>query len=229
MKMTKINAEFEILKVLAHNKEFEQFKMDKATKISYRTILRKLEPMKNKFQVIRFVKFQPSLKGGKDKKIWAITLKGLWIYLSQVKNLSSPEGKKELEQIIKRFPDMLLFFRKWPLFVKAGIQNEMLGYFVGALKSSWLYYRDRIGLLHPSEIPKETFHKIIDLFDDNLGEFLDTLILVDSLFVPKTKEFLKTVYLQDQELTIFVNKILGIAERNQARIEEMKTWINKKV
>jgi len=228
IKKPKNNTESSILNILAHNKEFEQYKLDKTLKISYRTILRKLETMEKNFGIIKLARTEPSKKGGKDKKIYAITLKGLWLYLSEIKQINSPKGKKELEKTINLFPEMLLFFRKWPLFTKSGLQDEMLDYFIEALKSSWLDYQNRIGLLHTSEMQRETFHKILDHFDDNLEEFLDSHTLVDPLLVSGTKERLKIVYLQDQELNIFVNKIIATAERNQSRIKEVKSCLKKK-
>lgn len=228
IKKTKNNTESKILKILAHNKEFEQYKLDKTLKISYRTILRKLETMEKNFGIIKLVRTEPSKKGGKDKKIYTITLKGLWLHLSETKQLNSPKGKKELEKIINLFPETLLFFRKWPLFTKFGLQDEMLNYFIEALKSSWLDYQNRIGLLHTSEMQRETFHKILDHFDDSLEEFLDSHTLVDPLLVSRTKKRLKIVYLQDKELNTFVNKIIATAEINQSRIKEIKSCLNKK-
>ena len=228
IKKTKTNTESRILKILAHNKEFEQYKLDKTLEISYRTILRKLETMEKNFGIIKLVRTEPSTKGGKDKKIYSITLKGLWLHLSEIKQLNSPKGKEEIIKIINLFPEMLLFFKKWPLFIKSGLQDEMLGYFIEALKSSWLDYQNRIGLLHTSEMQRETFHKILDHFDDKLEEFLDSHTLVDPMLVSETKERLRIAYLQDQELNTFVNKIIATAERNQLRIKEIKSCLNEK-
>ena len=136
--------EDKIIAALVFNKEIEQYRLPKETKISYRTILRTLKPLED-FGFIRLVRTEPSQKGGKEKKIYAATIKGIWAYLgTENGNLEKPEGKKKLEHIINLFPDLLLFFKKWPLFVKAGIHEEMLNYFVTALRSSWHYYYEEL-------------------------------------------------------------------------------------
>jgi DNA-binding PadR family transcriptional regulator len=80
----KIKPELKIINALIKNKELEQYKMPKETKLSYRTILRTLKPMENEGYVNE-PRTERSKKGGKEKKIYTLKFKGALTYLSSIK------------------------------------------------------------------------------------------------------------------------------------------------
>ena len=49
--------------------------MPKETGVSYRTVLRTLKPLESQ-GFIKLVRIEPSKKGGKESKIYSLTLKG---------------------------------------------------------------------------------------------------------------------------------------------------------
>ena len=79
----KIKPELKIINALIKNKELEQYKMPKETKLSYRTILRTLKPMENE-NLVNKPRTERSKKGGKEKKIYTIKFKGTLTYLNSL-------------------------------------------------------------------------------------------------------------------------------------------------
>ena len=57
--------------------------MPKETGVSYRTVLRTLKPFESQ-GFIKLVRIEPSKKGGKESKIYSLTLKGSLTYLSSI-------------------------------------------------------------------------------------------------------------------------------------------------
>jgi len=79
----KIKPELKIINALIKNKELEQYKMPKETKLSYRTILRTLKPMENE-GFVNEPRTERSKKGGKEKKIYTLKFKGTLTYLNSI-------------------------------------------------------------------------------------------------------------------------------------------------
>ena len=69
------------------NTELKQYKMPKETGLSYRTVLRTLKPLESQ-GFIKLVRAEPSKKGGKESKIYSLTLKGSLTYLSSIAPIS---------------------------------------------------------------------------------------------------------------------------------------------
>lgn len=111
-----LNPAAKILSLLAVHEEFEQYKIKQETKISYPTILKHIKDLEKR-EYIRLVRTEHSEKGGKEKKIYKITFKGL------VPALMINSSRGELEQIIKSHPDASLTFKKYPLFKKEGLSD----------------------------------------------------------------------------------------------------------
>jgi DNA-binding PadR family transcriptional regulator len=197
--------EIRLLSLLANNKEFEQYKMEKATNLSYPTILKHLKQLEAK-KLLKVVRTEPSEKGGKEKKIYAITLKGLWAYLFAVHKKSLK--RKDLDQIINRFPDFLVTFKKWPLFEKAKIQDRMMYYFLTSLEITWKSVTGAFETIG-DRVEKE-------ITDDYLREWLDD------------REFVSPVFLQDEKLLEVVKKFLVRWERQQKQIMDIKNWLGDK-
>jgi DNA-binding PadR family transcriptional regulator len=78
-----IKPEIKIIKALIKNHELGQYQMPKETKLSYRTILRTLKPLENE-GLITQIRTEPSTKGGKEKKIYSLTFKGILTYLNSI-------------------------------------------------------------------------------------------------------------------------------------------------
>ena len=72
-----------IINALIKNPELGQYKMPTETNLSYRTILRTLKPLENQ-GTIKQIRTEPSTKGGKEKKIYNLTLKGTLTYLKSI-------------------------------------------------------------------------------------------------------------------------------------------------
>lgn len=110
-----IRPELKILSVLAEHREFEQYKLPKETGLSYRTILRYLKPMELE-EWIRLVRTEASAKRGKEKKIYALTPRGLAIALMVSKDMD-----KVIEKQGSALPVML---GKWEYFKSVGLEKE---------------------------------------------------------------------------------------------------------
>jgi hypothetical protein len=78
-----IDPKLRIINALVKNTELEQYKMPEETTLSYRTILRTLKPMENE-DTIKVIRTEMSKKGGKEKKIYVIQLKGFLTYLNSL-------------------------------------------------------------------------------------------------------------------------------------------------
>ena len=57
-------------------KNLKQYKMPNETGLSYRTVLRTLKPLESQ-GFIKLVRLSLQVKGGKENKIYALTLKGV--------------------------------------------------------------------------------------------------------------------------------------------------------
>ena len=126
---TTIRPELKILRVLAEHKEFEQYKLPKETDFSYRTILRYLKPME-KTKWIRLVRTEASEKGGKEKKIYTLTLKGLAIAFKEALEQAQPPDwsvKWDMDKVAKKSGRLLpLVLGKWTYYKSAGLEGEFM-------------------------------------------------------------------------------------------------------
>jgi len=74
-KKSLIKPEIQVLRAFIRNKELNQYRIAKESRLSYRTILRTLKPMESQ-GYIRFVRTEPSSKGSIDSKIYSLAFKG---------------------------------------------------------------------------------------------------------------------------------------------------------
>lgn len=106
-----------ILAVLAKNKEYAQYNMPKAIGKDYRTVLRHLKLLEA-HGLIHLDRTEPARKGGKDRKIYKITLLGL------IEILKIPDVFNNIDIIAQNFPDSLpLIFGKSEFFKTHGFKN----------------------------------------------------------------------------------------------------------
>jgi len=111
-----------IITSLLTKPEMGQYQLPKETKLSYRTILRELTPLKNE-GLIKLVRTEPSIKGGKEKNIFAITDIGLLngLLLKEVRNNTAI-----LRQVAKAHSEKMRIFMYLPEFEKAGVYLQCL-------------------------------------------------------------------------------------------------------
>jgi hypothetical protein len=120
--------------------------MPKAIKKDYRTVLRHLKLLEQ-YEMIRLIREEPAKKGGKERKIFGLTVKGL---LQALKFEFDHEGitLERVEEIAEAYPDSLpLIFGKWKLFRKYRVRRLIFERFA----SSLYYLPNRL-----SEMSQET-------------------------------------------------------------------------
>lgn len=121
-----------ILKLLLENTEFEQYKMKKTIEISYKTIIENLR----RLEYANHVKYrnEKSSAGGRDKKIYSLTIIGL-IEALHLTHKSLTE--KNFDTIAAKHPDMLpLIFGKWQFFEAHGLTKEVIANIKNYLENS---------------------------------------------------------------------------------------------
>jgi len=112
-----------ILVTLLEHKEYAQYDLPKKIGKDYRTVLRHLKEMESRHLII-LTRTEPAKKGGKDRKIYRLTLIGLFIILQE---LSSEELDKKIDEIAKNFAHELpLVFGKWEHFNKHGFREKAI-------------------------------------------------------------------------------------------------------
>lgn len=101
----------QIMELLAEKLELSQYSMAKQLGISYRTVMRRTKELENNTPpLIKFVREEPSIRGGKERRIYALTLNGLFYAL---KNMNLWHN---LDKIAEYYKNELLIFQCWPLF-----------------------------------------------------------------------------------------------------------------
>lgn len=218
---------FKILSLLATHPEFEQYKMKKEVyeeshekkkkvkfpKTSYPTILTHL----GKLEDDGYIKFrtEPSEKGGKERKIYSLTYKGLWLAL----NRNIGRNQEDMETIINTHFDKLLTFKKWPLFKQAGIDKIILLFLEKGLWTleKQIYLTSRI----LPEYPIISFES-----EEAWRESVDTVILYPLIADPSYVESFMAVCKSDKELSAFVEgfltKQLDVLQEEVCRLKEVK-------
>jgi DNA-binding PadR family transcriptional regulator len=199
-----IEPEIKILAALAFTPELEQYIMPKRTGLSYRTILRTLKPMTDQ-KYIELVRTDPSSKGGKEKKIYALASKGLITALRD--NHDSPE---KIEAMLKQHLDMLLIAKKLASFESIQIKEHVLGLLSVILDQKTCYQGIEISLpFQYSEQPNIDYDVVLlllmygpVLFPENYDKFI---------------ELCKT----DKELDSLIQRI---TKKESKRISETMSW-----
>ena len=212
---TTITPRLEILFTLATHREMEQYKMPKETDLSYRTILRKLKILEHKnVQQIKLLRTEPSEKGGKEKKIYAITLIGMLHVLKEHPGVA--KDFDAVEKMIRGHPDMLLTFEKWPFFEKHGQEKAVLTYLGLALLD--FFAETAISMLSGRRLEFRNMNEMRDYIDSHtlLGSSDDRLRL----------EFLRTCK-EDENLRNFIDKQLALRIENFKKVEADKVKWDK--
>ncbi len=198
-----------ILIALAKNTELEQYKLPKNTGYSYRTILRELGLLEHDKYII-LLRTEPSKKGGKEKKIYGLTWKGL-VYVLVVFN--ALHKWVDIQKVIEAQSSNMLIFKKWSIFKNAELEELMLKALKSAVKTYSTYsvklYQE--GLAHNfNEFPitHERFTRLILLYPFNAN---------------KASEKYLDILKGDNELCSSVN---GLMEDLKKHIERDKLKVN---
>jgi len=108
---TTVTPTAKIIQTIAKKGELGQYKMKDETNLSYRTILRTLKPLEQD-GYITLLRTEPSKKGGKEKKIYSLTFKGLLVYLSslapQAENNSESFFQAEIKELTTKIQPLSL-------------------------------------------------------------------------------------------------------------------------
>lgn len=118
------------LREFAFSKDLQQYGLNEKVEISYRTLLRTLHDMEGR-GVLKIVRTEPSLKRGKDRNVWAITLKGLCDLLMG----EDEESWEKIDIIAEVHEDKLLIFQKWSFFERENLRETIINNLERALQS----------------------------------------------------------------------------------------------
>lgn len=180
--------EKKIINILLQKKEYAQYDLPKAVGKDYRTVLRHLKALEESGMIF-LTRKEKSQKGGKDKKFFGLTFKGV------INSLLNPENHKKLPEIISKYPYWCLTFKKWKLFQETGLDEFLLPHIeLGLLNIlEVLVYSQKL-LNKKFLITKET-HKLFD-----------TMFLFVPLQTTKNKK-LAQVLQSDPDLRKFIDEM----------------------
>lgn len=104
-----IETDLKIITLLAEKGEYAQYDMDDRLEIAYRTIIRRLSELES-IGLVKVTRRELSRKGGKKRKIYTLTFKGVVIYLASFSlepvKLDGSAGETREEVIIRIGEDM---------------------------------------------------------------------------------------------------------------------------
>jgi len=115
---------YAILAVIVDNKEFAQYDMPKAVGKDYRTVIRHLHDLE-RLELVKF-RTEAAMKGGKDRKIYSLTHKGLLFLLKTFLAIadSAQEVEKGLDVFAENHQELLpLVFGKWQFYAEHGVKD----------------------------------------------------------------------------------------------------------
>lgn len=119
-----IQTELQILTLLVKEKEYCQYDMPGRLEVSYRTILRHIKELERR-RLVKVARREPSQKGGKNRKIYTVTIPGL---LRTIQLLDeNKELNENIDEIAREYADRLpLIFGKWGHFTSHGFREEAI-------------------------------------------------------------------------------------------------------
>jgi DNA-binding PadR family transcriptional regulator len=204
-----------IFLLLLLNKEYPQCKMKEATGMTDPTIIKHLKELE-KQKLISCIREDKSSKGGKEKKIFALTNNGLLnsLLLKEVRS-----NRETIKQIAKAHSDKMRIFEKLPVFEKAKLDTVV----IDTLMSDLLTLKQTL-LLTPEAL-NPVFSSI---------EALDMLVMEDifkqALMKSQQSAQLKKLFKEDTFLKEYVNAYFtdnkeALAKRIALIEQQEKTWL----
>lgn len=205
-----------ILSAMTTRKETPQHELKRLTGLSYRTIIRYL-PRLQEEKMIKLARTEPGEKGGKQRKIYELTFRGLMC------SFLNEKAGSELKKIVNANSHMLLAFRKFPLFQKAGLEL----YFLFCVERTIESYLNRV-------LEYQSYDLTLDWQkEESFKEFIDSAILIAPFSVKKPNpekweawrvKFMR-VCKDDKELSEFVkNKLESFEKRLLGIVERSREW-----
>lgn len=210
------------LEEAAQNKEIYQSGLESKLEVSYRTVVRSLHELEG-FGWLSLIRREPSEKKGKEKNVWAITLKGLFQYIGY--NLDKGVNEK-LDLIAEVHNDKLLTFKKWAFFQQEGLNVAVKKTFVKSFEAL-AYLELYEGDLYLGKIVSQTEKDFQEMFDSMiLGCYALRNFKLEELKNNKeTVSFLKILSAckKDQELHRFVlNKLQYFQKRSKEEASRIR-------
>lgn len=123
-----LETSFLILFTLMDNEDYAQYDLPDAVGKDYRTIMRHLKKLESS-KLIRLARTEPAQKGGKEKKIFTLTvtglISGLKFFFSATKDVNEVIGN--MEELATTHKDLLpLILGKWTLWKKEGVEQLII-------------------------------------------------------------------------------------------------------
>ncbi|MCX8189493.1 MAG: hypothetical protein N3F64_07250 [Nitrososphaeria archaeon] len=230
-----------ILEAIAKNREIYQYDLPKIIGKSYRQILRHLEQLED-INFIHVIRFEPSTKKGKDKKVYELTLNGLLAYLQYIA-IKNPERfagavKGTINLYVNHLP---LIFGKWNLWLENDLDWPIIKSLQKILTEEIRPLADLIWAINLKQslniIENEKLKKNISKLDEVRTHEQNTdtqTIAVQQIWTTKIllnlEEGLETKLYEtikkDSELTNFMKQILqDTLNKHIKDIYNIKSWM----
>ena len=164
-----LNPEIRILEVLSQHKEFEQYKMTRETGLSYPTLLKHLKRLENT-NLIKLVRTEPSEKGGKDKKIYSLTLTGLCKTLAD--STSTDSIWENFENVIANNGSLIPVLAKFEVFKKHNLHEDFKQRLRKAAKDT-VNQRYKLGIAEATGDPYWGLSHLMGVFISDLLKFIN--------------------------------------------------------
>ena len=103
---------FQVLKILALNRELYQGQIPELTKTSPRNLIRQLQLLERN-GLIQIARKEESSKKGKEKNVWKLTFSGIMVALAETMQKPLNESNKDIDCIAQAQEDKWLIFQEW--------------------------------------------------------------------------------------------------------------------
>lgn len=117
------DAIIKVLRVLTYDLECSQYDLPSRVSRDYRTVLRHVKDLE-KERLIQLLRREISLKHGKRKKIYGVTLRGLVVVL-----ILDHGSWDRIGEIAEKHGNKLLVFEKWNYFAEKGLRDKVVSSF----------------------------------------------------------------------------------------------------
>lgn len=217
-----IQTSLKILKMLAQKRECAQYDMPKLIGKDYHTCLRHLRELEND-GLVKLVRVEPAKKGGKDRKIYTLTLYGLLVALfSLLEEKPEPHEKMvkaDVDPIIDTWKDYHFIFKFWqeiyeassfdPYLVLYGVTSE---FYENWQRSSfdmfnWKYKTLDVAVWFSRSFFDAFFEISKDFSQKTLREWVAIIKNNKELKSVYIREFNRIISRKQQELTFFKNLV----------------------
>jgi len=227
--------QIKIIDLLATHQDFPQYQMEKATNLTYKTIIENLKLLEQK-KYVKVIRTEPSKKGGKEKKFFSITLEGLIFFLySSAHSLT----EKDFDSIATVHPDLLpLIFGKWSFFAVHNLKHQLIENIKDFLENDYLpapQYFDKPITKEKTKTEIDSYfekqlasirekQKILkDIAKESTQELLYAYVLLPS----KDLEAFISAYKHDKDLKEYTDRMLNYRKKYfESCLKTAQHWLN---